>query len=164
MLLDHRAELARQHGDGEPLGINPRVDGPLLQLIHDVRDADFAGAFHSAGVAGGAEPNGVTLEDLVLEVAASQGHDLSGRVIHVDAQGAYSGAGAALDTALQLLAPRNTHDLFAETFDSVRIVFNRALYFHHKSLHRICSAPVISCRQADDISSYLEPLNENSKE
>src|ERR1039457_3253042 len=146
MLFDHRAELARQHGDCEPLRIDPRMDGPLLELIHDVGDADFPGAFYGAGVAGGAEPGGVTLENLVLEVAAGEGHDLAGRVIHVDAQGAYCGAGSALDAALQLLAARNAHDLLAETFDSVRIVFNRALYFHHKSLRRICSAPVISCR------------------
>src|ERR1039457_2073921 len=164
MLLDHRAELARQHGDGEPLRVNPRMDGPLLELIHNVRDADFPGAFHGAGVAGGAEPDGVTLEDLVLEVTTSEGHDLAGRIIHVDAQGTYSGTGAALDAALQLLAPRNAHDLFAETFDSVRIVLNRALYFHHKSLRRICSAPVISRREADDISSCSVEVNENSQE
>ena len=136
VLLHHLAEFARQHRDREPLRINPRVDGPLLELIHDVRDADLARAFHRAGVAGGAQPDGVALEDLVLEVAAGERHDLARRVIHVDAQRAYPGAGAALDAAFQLLAPRHAHDLSAKAFDPVRIVFNRALYFHHKCLRR----------------------------
>ena len=136
VLLDHLAELARQHRDREALRINPLVDGPLLELIHDVGDADLARAFHRAGVAGGAQPDGVALEDLVLEVAAGQRHDLARRVIHVDAQRANARAGAALDAALQLLAARHAHDLLAEAFDPVRVVLNRALYFHHKLLRR----------------------------
>src|SRR5208337_1295609 len=99
-----------------------------LELIHDVGDTDFAGAFRGAGVTGGAQPDGVAPEDLVLEVAAGERHDLARGVIHVDAQGAYPGAGAALDAAFQLLAPRHTHNLPAKAFDSIRIVFNRALY------------------------------------
>jgi hypothetical protein len=45
-----------------------------------------------------------------------------------------AGENAASDAALQLFAPRHPHDLFAEAFDPVGIVFNRALYFHHKPL------------------------------
>jgi hypothetical protein len=69
---------------------------------------------------------------------------------------------AALDAAFQLLAPRHAHDVFAEAFDSVRIVFNRALYFHHKSLRRTCAPPVISGWEADDISLCFHAVNENS--
>ena len=105
--LHHFAELARQHRDGEVLRINSLLDSPLLKLIHDVGDADLAGAFHRAGVTGCAQPNGMAPEHLVLEIAARQRHDLAGRVIHVNAQRAYPRAGAALDAALQLLAPRH---------------------------------------------------------
>jgi len=134
VLLDHRAELARQHRDRESLRISPLMNGPLLELIHDIGNADFAWAFHGAGVAGGAQPDGMAAENLVLEVAARQCHDLPRRVIHVDAQRAHPRAGAALDATLQLLTARHAHHLPSETFDPVCVVLNGALYFHHKSL------------------------------
>ena len=82
---------------------------------------------------------------------------------HAMGQSAAMGS-AASDTAFQLLAPRNAHDLFTEALDAVRIVLNRALYFHHTCLRRTCSPPVCSCREADDISSCFHVINESSIE
>jgi hypothetical protein len=73
-----------------------------------------------------------------------------------------AGENAASDAALQLLAPLPAHDLSAEAFDPVRIVLNRALYFHHNCLRRTCSPPVF-CREADDISSCFHVINEISR-
>jgi hypothetical protein len=57
-----------------------------------------------------------------------------------------------LNAALQLLAPRHAHHFSAEAFDPVRVVLNRALYFHHKLLHRTCCGP--------DTRRYAVPSND----
>ena len=89
-----------------------------------------------------------------MKSAAGERHDLARRVIHVDAQRADPGTRAALDAAFQLLAARDAHHLSAEAFDSVRVVFYRALYFHHKLLHRAGRPPACSMT-ADDTPLHL---------
>ena len=86
VLLHHVRELARQDRDRKPWRINPLLDRPLLQLIHDVRDPDLARTLDRAGITRGAQPDGVAPQHLVLEIRPRQLHHLPRRVIHVDAQ------------------------------------------------------------------------------
>mgnify|MGYP000197514516 CR=1 FL=1 len=128
----HLGELLRQDRNRKPLRIHALLDGPLLERIHDVGDADLPRAFHRAGVTGGAQPHRAAAEHLVLEVRPHQRHHLPRREIHVDAQRARTGTGPALDAAFELLAARDAHDLLGETPDAVGLVFDRALDLHHR--------------------------------
>ena len=132
-LIGHLVELLRQDWNWKSLRIHPLMDGPLLELIHDVSDADVARALHRARVAGCAQPDGHTRQNLLLEIRAGHRHHLARRVVHVDAQRAHPGTRATLNTALQLLAARHTHDFPPKPFNPVCLVFDRAYDFDHNS-------------------------------
>jgi hypothetical protein len=81
-------------------------------------------ALNGAGIAGSAEPDGKTVERLLLETFAYHCDDPAGRVVHIVAQRAGRTAGAALDTAQQFLSVSAFGNPFAEMEIELRFIFN----------------------------------------
>jgi hypothetical protein len=84
----------------------------------------------------------VTAQHVVFESGPREVDDLARSQIHVDAERAGAGAGAALDAVVQILAARHRHDLIGEFVVSVRVVPNVSFDAVHIDLRGLISCVV----------------------
>jgi hypothetical protein len=86
---------------------------------------------NSAGVTGGAEPDGIGGKNFFFESGAGHGNNPAGRVIHVNGKGAGGRTHPALNAVVQVFAALNCYDLLAEVRVKFFLVFNRSLKMFH---------------------------------
>lgn len=74
----------------------------LPQGVHDGGQIDLHGTLHRAGLAARADPDGMRLQGLPAQAQLQQPQDGVGRVVHGRHKRAAVGAGAAVQTAVEL--------------------------------------------------------------